>query len=219
MLLSLWEQENWSTAVGRVLRKHSNLFWVILVYRGIISRSNANTNTRKALKLIWFSSKHLHHWFFPGTRVYECAKPGLVFAVPLIQFFSLRARPSEDTSESGVGSARWRRGGRLGQITRVSSLRGWRHVPLAARRVKTNQNRVLQARFVSNDSQLMSYLGRSTQRIECVHGENRNLEREARKKKICYLDLWHNRCSRFVAELLNFCMVFLTIKVDNEGEP
>ena len=52
---------------------------------------------------------------------------------------------------------------------------------------------VPQALFVPDDSQLMSYLGQSTQRIECVHMENREVERgrgdKIKNKKACYLDL------------------------------
>lgn len=40
-----------------------------------------------------------------------------------------------------------------------------------------------QALFVPDDSQLMSYLGQSTQTIECVHMENRGGEREGREHK------------------------------------
>lgn len=58
-------------------------------------------------------------------------------------------------------------------------LQGWRDVPLAARWVKTRQSCVPQALFVPDDSQLMSYLGQSTLRIECVHREKkRGGERE-----------------------------------------
>lgn len=76
----------------------------------------------------------------------------------------------------GSGDERWPGCHRL--------LQGWRDVSLAVRRVKTRQSCVPQALFVPDDSQLMSYLGQSTLRIECVHrGEKRGGEEEGDKKE------------------------------------
>lgn len=96
-------------------------------------------------------------------------------------------------------------------------LQGWRDVSLAARRVKTRQSCVPKALFVPDDSQLMSYLGQSTLRIECVHrGKKREVGRgrgDKIIKKHQLSGLWYNRCSRFVAELQAFASVSLNIKV------
>lgn len=58
-----------------------------------------------------------------------------------------------------------------------------------------------QALFVPDDSQLMSYLGQSTRRIECVHIENREVGR-GRSDKI----IIKNLLSEFmIQQMLQIC--------------